>query len=299
MSGHAHPSRRGGFTLVELLVVIGIIAILIAILLPALNHAKEQANRVKCASNLRQIGIAMLMYAQDHKDYPRIGFVGPGEVGGGGTTYFSGQLATDPFAPRSSTSVQPWDVTAGVFLLVRNKYLTTGVFVCPSTAHTADQLGGRSPQLRANFSPGEPVGSTCSYGFANHYPERSFPGFAGADYVYSRKRLSRDFVIVADRNELRERYRAAGPNSPASELRFINSLNHDGKGQNVLYNDGRAAWVTSPFAGVNGDNIYTRDAQLRAYARSPAHKQDTVLVPMYPLRWARGEEGWAHDNHGQ
>ena len=61
--------ERRGFTLVELLVVIGIIALLVSILLPALNKAREDAKRVRCLSNERQLVMAWQMYASDNKGH--------------------------------------------------------------------------------------------------------------------------------------------------------------------------------------------------------------------------------------
>ena len=114
--------KRAAFTLVELLVVIGIIAVLIGILLPALQRARRSAATVQCSSNMRQIATAMLMYIQNHKGvFPPAG------------------------APNTLTGIYPygwWWANE----LVRGKYINTqGVNVYPKpTVNTNKQFNNNS-----------------------------------------------------------------------------------------------------------------------------------------------------------
>src|SRR6516164_5358779 len=122
--------RRTGFTLVELLVVIGIIAVLIGILLPALNRARQNAKRVECAAYLRQIGIAAIAYANDNR-----GMLPPKRLDDGTATY------TPAFAALYALDNKdgPPDSGSSVGRLVARKYLTnTKIEMCPSAQDLGD-----------------------------------------------------------------------------------------------------------------------------------------------------------------
>src|SRR5689334_3193944 len=110
------PRRKRGFGIIELMILIGIIALAVAMLLPSLCRSRETANRVKCASNLRQIGQALLLYANDNKGaYPR-------------TTFVEGAPPT-----WGTAAPAPNDVSAALFILLRTQDITPEVFVCPSS----------------------------------------------------------------------------------------------------------------------------------------------------------------------
>jgi len=147
--------RRGGFTIVDLLVSVAVLMVLISLMMPAIRKATETAHRVVCASNVRQIGIGLLMYADTHEDLlVPTAFYQQDEnrLEDMMALRLSGTADSDPFI---APELDGWD---GLGILFSEEYLADGkVFYCPSHhgSHPFSQyascFGGQPKTIVANY----------------------------------------------------------------------------------------------------------------------------------------------------
>ena len=166
-------AARPGFTLVELLVVIGIIALLIAILLPSLSRARENANRVKCLSNLRQIAIAEVQYCNDNK-----GYFGSASRGADQhmEDFIYWQQPSSTWDPTVYNNINRRDLDSGALVKYMGRHFVAATWQCPSDDVTAHI------QLTSYYGS-TPVNFNYSYSYVMNFILSDKVGIASPDAI--------------------------------------------------------------------------------------------------------------------
>ena len=284
--------KKRGFTLIELLVVIAIIAMLLAILMPALNKVKKIAQRVVCGTNLKGMGNAQTVYAND--------FDGQYVCQGGTWGNPQGQLTwlnvTDQCFKASPTqsSIQNITVGASLYLLVRLADVSPKSFVCP--ASDQEEFSGKNPdnldivelwdfgqyQGGAAFNAEGPQ-KCVSYAYQQPYMGTSSNGQAGRYRADDTR--SAAFAVMADKNpwydpKLKDQgftgnnlndcvdqigaywlsSYSPSPGTVRQNIMKANAQPHEREGQNVVFADGHNSFEKTSDVGVKNDNIYTAQA---------------------------------------
>lgn len=232
------PTKKSvgyGFTLVELLVVISIIAILAAILFPVFARARENARRSVCQSNLKQIGLGVMQYTQDYDERLPINWASASGSG-------SGEVDIFPYAS------QPGNWIVGIYPYVKSWQL----FICPSAEKWTD----------TSWPDGIPTGNSDTNYVGSGVVMHSMNAFSTSPLSLAAIPNPSSIILVQEYKQRTSNASIRPCNFDGSGYKFVlgagsSDLHFDGG--NLLFCDGHAKWrtkssLTAREWGINSDD---------------------------------------------
>jgi hypothetical protein len=265
-------SKSKRVTRIEVIIIVFISLLIIGIILPVFFYVQTIYFRMRCGTNLTEIGMAILIYSNDYDDkYPRAG--SESSVWSNGIANWIADDRFQAYDLSTDGNGGSASITSSFYLLVKHAEILPKTFICPGdkgvTEFKLADYNTRNKELTDFWDFGSNPREHCSFSYHMPYGLRYFgPNQSRYDNQFSLNTSSEPgMAVAADPNpwlgtkEEISKYASLlatyNPYGSKEDIKVGNTFTHKKLGQNVLFKDIHVGFEEKPFCGIDNDNIYT------------------------------------------